>query len=207
MAKEKKYSGKLMVVLSLLPWVVYVFASARNHWGVATAGGTIMCLVYLAALRRQTTIKLMDWTTLAFFVSASILTIGLRSTILTVYQVMIIWSFYAVAAWASVVAGRPFTVAYARDEQPPEVWELPIFRRLNWILTLFWCGLFSVNVGFGAVAVMVGGNLGKLVPGFLLPTGLLIYGFVFNKRFPIRYVARVNAAGAAGGSAESSSTA
>jgi hypothetical protein len=206
-AKEKKYSGKLMVVLSLLPWVVYVFASARNHWGVATAGGTIMCLVYLAALRRQTTIKLMDWTTLAFFVSASILTIGLRSTILTVYQVMIIWSFYAVAAWASVVAGRPFTVAYARDEQPPEVWELPIFRRLNWILTLFWCGLFSVNVGFGAVAVMVGGNLGKLVPGFLLPTGLLIYGFVFTKRFPIRYVARVNAAGAAGGSAESSSTA
>jgi hypothetical protein len=135
------------------------------------------------------------------------LTIGLRSTILTVYQVMIIWSFYAVAAWASVVAGRPFTVAYARDEQPPEVWELPIFRRLNWILTLFWCGLFSVNVGFGAVAVMVGGNLGKLVPGFLLPTGLLIYGFVFTKRFPIRYVARVNAAGAAGGSAESSSTA
>jgi hypothetical protein len=54
---------------------------------------------------------------------------------------------------------------------------------------------------------MVGGNLGKLVPGFLLPTGLLIYGFVFTKRFPIRYVARVNAAGAAGGSAESSSTA
>jgi hypothetical protein len=149
----------------------------------------------------------MDLTTLAFFVTASILMIGLHSTILPVYQVMIIWSFYAVAAWASIAVGEPFTAAYAREEQPPEVWDLPIFHRLNRIMTLFWCGLFSVNVGFGAIAVMVGGNLGRLVPGFLIPTGLLIYGFVFSKRFPMRYVARVNAAGAAGENAEKKSTA
>jgi hypothetical protein len=207
MAEEKKTSGKLMTLLAFLPWLVYVFASGGNHWGIATAGGTITCLVYLVMLRRQTTIKLMDWTTLAFFVTASILTIGLHSTVLRTYQVMIIWSFYAIAGWASVVSGRPFTAAYAREEQPPEVWALPIFHRLNRIMTLFWCGLFSVNVGFGAIAVMVGGNLGRLVPGFVIPTGLLIYGFVFSKRFPMRYVARVNAVGAAGESAESTSTA
>jgi hypothetical protein len=74
-------------------------------------------------------------------------------------------------------------------------------------MTLFWCGLFSVNVGFGAIAAMVGGNLGKLVPGFLIPTGLLIFGFSFSKRFPTRYVARVHAGGAAGESAESTSVA
>jgi len=45
------------------------------------------------------------------------------------------------------------------------------------------------------------------VPGFLIPTGLLIYGFVFSARFPMRYVARVNASGAAGETAESISTA
>ena len=155
----------------------------------------------------QATIKLMDWTTLAFFVTASILTIGLHSNVLATYQVMIIWSFFAVAGWASVILGRPFTAAYAREEQPPEVWDLPIFHRLNWIMTLFWCGLFSVNVGFGVIAVMVGGNLGRLVPGFLIPTGLLIYGFVFSRRFPMRYVARVNASGAAAESAESTSPA
>ena len=207
MAEEKKYSSKVIALFAFLPWLVYIFASAGNHSSVATAGGTIMCLIYLAMLRRQTTIKLMDWTTLAFFVTASILTIGLHSTVLATYQVMIIWSFFAIAGWASVVLGRPFTAAYAREEQPPEVWDLPIFHRLNWIMTLFWCGLFSVNVGFGAIAVMVGGNLGRLVPGFLIPAGLLIYGFVFSARFPMRYVARVNAGGAAGESAESTSTA
>jgi hypothetical protein len=207
MAEEKKIPGKLMALLAFLPWLIYIFASGGNHWGIATAGGTVMCLVYLAMLRRQTTIKLMEWTTLAFFVTASILTIGLHSTVLATYQVMIIWSFYAVAGWASVVLGRPFTVAYAREEQPPEVWDLPIFHRVNWIMTLFWCGLFTVNVGFGAIAVMVGGNLGRLVPGFLMPMGLLIFGLIFTKHFPKRYVAHVNAAGAAPASAESTSPA
>lgn len=207
MAEEKKYSGKVIALFALLPWLVYVFASGANHWGVATAGGAIMCLVYFSVLGRQTTIKLMDWTTLGFFVTASVLVIGLRSNVLATWQVMIIWSFYAIAAWASVVVRRPFTTAYAREEQPPEVWELPIFHRVNWIMTLFWCGLFSVNVGFGAIAVMVGGNLGRLVPGFLIPTALLIYGFVFSARFPLRYIARVNAGGAVGENAEGTSTA
>jgi hypothetical protein len=205
--EENKAPGKLIATLAFLPWLVYIFASGGNHWAVATAGGAIVCLGYLAMLRRHSTIKLMDWTTLTYFVTASILMIGLHSTALPVYQVMIIWSFYAVAGWASVAVGKPFTTAYAREEQPPEVWDLPIFHRLNRIMTLFWCGLFSVNVCFGAIAVMVGGNLGKLVPGFLIPTALLIYGFVFSKRFPPRYVQRFNAAGAAAEAAQGTSPA
>jgi hypothetical protein len=206
-AEEKKYSSRVIALFAFLPWLVYIFASGGNHWGVATAGGMIMCLVYLSVLSGQATIKLMDLTTLAFFVIASILTIGLHSNVLATYQVMIIWSFYAVAGWASVVLGMPFTAAYAREEQPPQVWNLPIFHRVNWIMTLFWCGLFSINVFFGVIAVMVGGNLGRLVPGFLIPTGLLIYGFIFSRRFPMRYVARVNAGGAAAEAAESTSPA
>jgi hypothetical protein len=189
---ENKKPPRIVTLLAFLPWVIYIFASAGNHWALATAGGAFMCLVYLAMLRRHSTIKLMDWTMLVFFVSASVLMIGLHSTALPVYQVMIIWSFYAVAGWASVAMRMPFTTAYAREEQPPEVWELPIFRRINWILTLFWCGLFSVNVGFGAIAAMIGGNFGKLVPGFIMPTALLIFGFVFSARFPIYYVQRAN---------------
>ena len=197
MTEEKKNSARLMGLYAFLPWLVYVFGSGSNHWGVATAGGTTMCLVYLWMLRRHSSIKLMDWTTLAFFVGASILTIGLHSTALVKYQVMIIWSFYAVAAWASVAIGMPFTIAYAREEQPPEVWDLPIFHKLNWIMTFFWCGLFSINVGFGAIAARIGGNFGKLVPGFLIPTALLIFGFVFSARFPSRYVQRINGAAVA----------
>ena len=195
--KENQKPPKLVALFAFLPWLVYIFASAGQNWAIATAGGAVTCVMYLALLRRHSTIKLMDWTTLAFFLTASILMIGLHSTTLPEYQVMIIWSFYAVAGWASVVMQAPFTTAYAKEEQPPEVWELPIFRRINWLLTFFWCGLFSVNVGFGAAAAMVGGNFGKLAAGFIMPTALLIFGFIFSARFPIYYIQRANAAEAA----------
>jgi hypothetical protein len=88
------------------------------------------------------------------------------------------------------VIGHPFTAAYARDTEPPEFWDHPIFIRLNLVMTLFWCGLFTVNVGFAVTGVIIGGNFGKLVPGFVLPTALVIVGFIFNSWFPPRYLAR-----------------
>ncbi len=86
--------------------------------------------------------------------------------------------------------GHPFTAAYARENAPPEFWDNPIFLRLNLVMTLFWCGLLTVNIGFAVTGVIIGGNFGKLVPGFALPMVLLIFGFVFNSRFPARYLAR-----------------
>ena len=191
MAEHKKLSGVAIGLMSFGPFVLYGFASGANHWRVATGGGLILCLVFIAVrLRRGISIRLMDWTTLTFFVIGSVLMIGLHSTVFPAYNVVVIWSCFAVAAWSSVVIGHPFTAAYARENAPSEFWDHPIFIRLNLVMTLSWCGLLTVNVGFAVIGVIIGGNFGKLVPGFALPTALLIAGFVFNSRFPARYLAR-----------------
>ena len=81
MAEEKKYSGRVIALFGFLPWLVYIFAASGNFWGVATAGGMIACLVYLAVLSGQAAIKLMDWTTLAFMQSAEISSLTMRQQI------------------------------------------------------------------------------------------------------------------------------
>jgi hypothetical protein len=195
MAEERKSSGGIWLgVLALMPWLVYGFASGGNHWRVATAGGMLVCVAYLAVLGRRTTVKLMDWTMLGFFATATVIMVGLHSAEFPIYHVVVIWSFFATAAWISIALRQPFTYAYAREHSPPEFWDNPIFHRVNWILAFFWAGLFSVNVGFAAIGVEVGGNFGALVPGFLLPTALLIFGFMFSKRFPDFYMARIQIA-------------
>ena len=191
MAEQKKLSGVAIGLMAFGPFVLYGVASGFNHWRVATGGGLVLCLIFLAVrLRRGIPTRLMDWTTLTFFVIGSVLMIGLRSTVFPAYNVVVIWSCFAVAAWSSVVIGHPFTTAYARENAPPEFWDHPIFIRLNLVMTLSWCGLLTVNVGFAVIGVIIGGNFGKLVLGFALPTALLIVGFVFNSRFPARYLAR-----------------
>jgi hypothetical protein len=46
-------------------------------------------------------------------------------------------------ALASLVARQPFTLQYARDEVPPEVFESPAFVRANYIITLVWLAAFA----------------------------------------------------------------
>jgi hypothetical protein len=139
---------------------------------------------------RGRSIKLMDWTMLAFFAIASVLAIRMESAIFPVYSAVVVWSCFAVASWSSVVVGRPFTAAYARETAPPEFWTHPIFGRLNLLMTLLWCGLMTVNIGFAVIGAIVGGNLAKPLLSFALPMALLIAGFAFNNRFPARYLAR-----------------
>jgi hypothetical protein len=190
-AEQKKPSGRVMGVMAFAPWILYGFASGFNHWRIASGGGLVLFLAYLAVvMRRGGSIKLLDWTTLTFFVIASVMMIGLRSTMFTVYSAVVVWACFAGAAWSSVVLGHPFTAAYARENAPPEFWTHPVFIRLNLLMTLVWCGLMTINVGFAVTGVVVGGNLAKPLLSYALPMAMLISGFAFNNRFPARYLAR-----------------
>jgi hypothetical protein len=190
-AEQNRLTRVATGLMSFAPWIIFGLASGFNHWRVATGGGLILCLVYLAVLvRRGISIKLIDWTTLAIFVIGAILMVGMRSTIFPVYSAVFIWSCFALTAWSSVLAGRPFTTAYARENAPREFWEHPVFIRLNLLMTLVWCALMTVNIGFAVIGVIVGGNLAKPLLSFALPTVLLVLGFIFNGRFPARYLAR-----------------
>ena len=189
MAEQKKSIP--IGVVAFLPWIIFGVASGFNHWRVATGGGLILCVVYLTVLvRRAISIKLTDWTTLTYFVIAAVMMIGLRSTAFTVYSAVVVWSCFALGAWGSVAIGRPFTTAYARESAPREFWEHPVFIRLNLLMTLVWCGLMTVNIGFAVIGVVVGGNLAKPLLSYVAPMALLISGFAFNKRFPACYLAR-----------------
>ncbi len=99
MAGQKKLSGVAMGLMAFGPFVLYGVASAANYWRVATGGGLILCLIFLAVrLRRRIPTRLMDGTTLTFFVIGSALMIGLRSSLFPTYNVVVIWSCFAVAA-------------------------------------------------------------------------------------------------------------
>ena len=46
----------------------------------------------------------------------------------------------------SLVIDRPFTVQYARESVPPEMWESPQFLRTNQTITLVWLAAFSAII-------------------------------------------------------------
>src|SRR5262249_45359799 len=44
----------------------------------------------------------------------------------------------------SLLVRRPFTLAYAKERVPPELWSSPTFIRVNDMITAAWAGAFLV---------------------------------------------------------------
>jgi hypothetical protein len=47
----------------------------------------------------------------------------------------------------SIAIRRPFTLQYAREQTPPEIWNAPEFIRTNYVITAVWALAFAIMVG------------------------------------------------------------
>jgi all-trans-retinol 13,14-reductase len=86
-----------------------------------------------------------------------------------------------------LLVGFPFTIQYAREQTPREVWDDPRFMRINIILTVVFGVMFTINAGLGVTALMTG-HLRTL--GSLLPLSLLAAAMVFSAQYPKRRAQR-----------------
>jgi all-trans-retinol 13,14-reductase len=84
-------------------------------------------LVAIVLISRKVTVKLMDWTLVGYFVVAACATFIVRLAAFPKYGSVVIWLMYAAVAWGSILAGRPFSLQYARESTPPERWQSPPF--------------------------------------------------------------------------------
>ena len=46
----------------------------------------------------------------------------------------------------TLALGRPFTLQYAREQVPPDLWDSPAFLHTNYVITAVWALAFAVMV-------------------------------------------------------------
>lgn len=165
--------SKVVLASSFAIWVAYgTLVGMRRLPAAVLVGlaGTIGLLFFAVACHIK--IQLLDWVMLGYFVTAAIVTFGLRSTTFANYGSVLIWSFYAAATWASILLGSPFTLQYARLSAPPERWSSPAFLRANQIISMVWGAAFVINIVLVVIALNTRYNVlltGTMAP--LLMTG------------------------------------
>ncbi len=152
MSVEK--SSRLTLLVTFLVWTVSGVLKAFGLWeyGVAFGLATSLCLVTIL-ITRKVTVKVMDWTMLSYFVVAGCATFIVYSTRFPAYSQVVVWLFYAAAAWGSIAVGRPFTLQYARESAPPEVRESPAFWRANLLISVVWGLTFLADLALLIVAL------------------------------------------------------
>ncbi|MEH6374403.1 hypothetical protein V7793_08690 [Streptomyces sp. KLMMK] len=176
-------------VRGFIPWIAFaVVSSAGWQWGAVAglvAGAGLLVKERKAGAAGNSLI--LEVSTVCFFVALAVLAFALPHSGLRHFGGALSLGWLALTAWATLAAGRPFTTGIAKTQAPPEVWDTPVFRRINVVITSAWALAFTVTaVALAAVSAAGLGNAISVpvqVAGFALPA-------VFTARYPERARAR-----------------
>jgi len=194
-------------VVGFIPWILFWVIGGPASWETASIAALLAALLVLAlsigvqplaawsAGREQDGgarlvlrhIKLLDVATVVFFVAmtiAAVVTSRHDVAELDRYSQAIASGALAIIALGSIVAGHPFTVDYAREQAPPEVWHTAAFKRINLVLSATWTAVFAVCAVLGWVAQQGAAKGVRDWLNWYIPIIVVFLAFRFTSWYP-----------------------
>ncbi|HEX4208776.1 MAG TPA: hypothetical protein VHY56_00165 [Candidatus Binataceae bacterium] len=179
-----------------IAWLVYIALAVMRHWLWALLAGAILSAVIVAIEYRHRAVKIPDATSLSYFALMLAVSAAIGTWLINGYNVMIVWAMFGIVFWATIAIGFPFTLQFAREQTPPAVWHEPIFIRTNYQISLLWAIIATVNAILGFAMHF---SPHPLIVGVILPTLLMVFGFVAGAWYGKHVAARFPQVTAAAG--------
>lgn len=189
-------SGKLRSLLTQLGttsnlgfavWFVYAILYALGYWTAAAVAGLAIMLAIVASETRIANVKIIDLTSLGFFVLSLIMLLTLGGPTFNRYHIILVWGVFAVVTWATILIGFPFTLQVARESAPRKVWSESLFHQVHLRLTTVWGIIFTLDTVLAVVAL--GGSYVRML-SVIIPGASMILGFAFSRIYLARYRSR-----------------
>ena len=174
------------ILLAFAPFFVYVVAARFTSIPVALGAAAVTSIALLArdAFGAGHSVKILELGTLLLFgglaiyafvthVSWSIPAVRLRVDLGLLFIVLV-----------SLAIRKPFTLQYAREKVPTELWNSPEFLRTNDIITAVWAAAFAVMVAIDLAMLYVPALTTRMA---IIVTILALYGAArFTAWYPER---------------------
>lgn len=183
-------------LVGLSPWILYslVEGEGRLELSSALAFGLALTILMVGWLRGGKP-KLLEWSDVIFF---GALAIFVALAAVGTHAWLERWSgevanvALVVIALGSIALRRPFTLAYAKEQAPRELWENPSFLRTNYLITWAWAIAFLIEAASGFYGDLVLDDSNNIWTGWIIQT----FPLIVAAQFTIWYPQRVRALGA-----------
>jgi hypothetical protein len=201
---------------SFIPWILFWVIGGPSTWETA-AIAALLAAVLLTLLSIEKPgqrgllgallgggdaeggydfrrVKLLDAATVLFFaalVVVSVVTSRHDVSQLDKYSQALSSGALGLIALGSIVFGHPFTIDYAKESTPPEVWGTPVFKHVNLVLTAVWTVVFLVCGVLGLLAVHAHTKGVQDWLNWYIPIVLIVIGIRLNTWYPHRVRARL----------------
>ncbi|WP_030665361.1 hypothetical protein [Streptomyces rimosus] len=171
-----------------IPWIAYG-AVAWASWQWAALAALLLGAVLLYMDRAgglSLSLRVLEYGTLVFFAGVTALAFLHPDSGLRAYDGALSSGWLALITWGSIAVRRPFTLAMARHHAPPEVWQSPLFLRINHVLSAAWAASFTLAAAGQVLVTALG-----LGPAALI--AVHVSAFVIPLRFTATYPKRARA--------------
>jgi hypothetical protein len=165
-----------------VPWIAFAAVSSVDwRWG-ALAG--LALGIYLLVQDRRSGIAadalILEFSTIAWFAALTAFSLARPGSPLEDWTDALSLGWLAATAWAGLAVRRPFTLGIARRRAPEQVWQSPVFLRINVVLSAAWAASFTATA-----ALLALGHAADL--GSTVSVPLQILGFAAPAAFTARY--------------------
>ena len=115
---------------------------------VALVAGAVVSAILVAReiMRGSKQLKVLEVGTMILFAGLALYTLLTKATWSIMSVRLCVDTGLLVLVLVSMAIRRPFTLPYAREKSPPEIWKEPEFIRTNYIITAVWAAAFVVMV-------------------------------------------------------------
>lgn len=178
------------VIAGMLPWIAHsVIIGPGRFEEAAAASFGLSLLLFAAAHRRRDRrrIKPLEVFDLAYFAALSVLGLVAGDSVLAWLG---LWGgemtnlALVVFAVGSIIVRQPFTLAYAKESTPPEVWQSPVFLRITYRISAVWAASFTVSAVAGFIGDAVLKDSDNFWTGWILQIGANIFAIAFTEWYP-----------------------
>lgn len=132
------------MLFSFAPWISFLIISSgslfRLKLGIIVAA--ILTVVMAVTKLHRGVIM---WVGILFFCYAIVAVVLLNDMWAVRHMGILANGALAAGVWGGLLFRRPFTLEYSREHTDPALWETPLFKRTNNLLTLAWAVVFSIN--------------------------------------------------------------
>jgi hypothetical protein len=185
-------------IAALLAAVLLTVLSIEREPGTAgSAGGAAARTGGQAGRLDFRRLKVLDAATVVFFaamVIAALATSRSDAAALDRYAQALSSGALGLIALGSILVGHPFTVDYAKEQTPPQVWHTTAFKKVNLVLTAVWAVVFLVCAGLGLISVHVHTKGLQDWLNWYIPIALIIIGIRVNSWYPAHVRSQARAA-------------
>lgn len=136
------------ILLAFAPFIFFVVVErlVGPTAGLITGAIVSLVLVIRDSLVRHQALKVLEVGSMLLFALLAVYCVAMKITWTVAAVRLRVDAGLFVIVLLSVVIRKPFTLQYAREQTPREIWLLPRFVRTNYIITLVWAAAFAVMV-------------------------------------------------------------